>query len=73
MIITICEKGDDNLNDELRNTVMRKRGELNLNTKELAEITGVSQWTLSAFFRGTRTNLHKSTINKLNNWLYKQL
>lgn len=59
--------------DNLIKAVMRKKGELNLSTKDLAENTGVSQWTLSALFRGKRIRIYKSTEKKLNDWLYTKI
>lgn len=61
------------MDQQMVKTVMRKRGELNLTNKELSNITGVSQWTLSALFKGKRTKIHKETERKLNNWLYSKL
>lgn len=61
------------MNKEMIKAVMRKRGELNLTNKQLSNITGVSQWTLSALFKNKRSKIHKDTERKLNKWLYAQL
>lgn len=50
----------------------RKRGELNISVLEMSRETGVSRWTLDKIFKG-KTNIHKSTFDKLNDWLISQL
>lgn len=51
----------------------RKRGELNISVLEMSRETGVSRWTLDKIFKGEKTNIYKSTFDKLNNWLINQL
>lgn len=51
----------------------RKRGELNISVLEISRETGVSRWTLDKIFKGEKTNIYKSTFDKLNNWLINQL
>lgn len=61
------------INPELRTAIGRKRGELNLNLSQLAKETGVSIWTLSPILSGKRTNVNRTTIEKLDNWLYQHI
>lgn len=51
----------------------RKRGELNISVLEMSRETGVSRWTLDKIFKGEKTNIYKSTFDKLNDWLINQL
>lgn len=51
----------------------RKRGELNISVLEMSRETGVSRWTLDKIFKGEKTNVYKSTFDKLNCWLISQL
>lgn len=51
----------------------RKHGELNISVLEMAKETGVSRWTLDKIFKGEKTNVYKSTFDKLNCWLISQL
>lgn len=51
----------------------RKRGELNISVLEMSRETSVSRWTLDKIFKGEKTNIHKSTFDKLNDWLINQL
>lgn len=62
-----------NLNPNQILALKRKRGELNLTVTALARETGVSRWTLDKIFKGEKTNIHKSTFDKLNDWLINQL
>lgn len=49
----------------------RKRGETNTTTKQLAEQTGVSVWTLRAILQSEGGKpTRPSTLDKLNQWLY---
>lgn len=61
-----------NLNTNQILALKRKRGELNLTVTALAREIGVSRWTLDKIFKG-KTNIHKSTFDKLNDWLISQL
>lgn len=49
----------------------RKRGEQNISVIELSRQTGVSRWTLDKLLKGEKTNIYPSTVDKLNQWLYK--
>ena len=62
-----------NLNPNQILALKRKRGELNLTVTALARETGVSRWTLDKIFKGEKTNIHKSTFDRLNDWLINQL
>lgn len=61
------------ISDSLRIALRRKRGELNINVVKLSEETGVSRWTLDKILSGQRTSVRVGTIDKLNDWLYKQI
>lgn len=49
--------------------IKRKRGELDLTMNALAEITGVSKWTLIDIFKHHHRNVNSITFKKLNDWL----
>lgn len=49
--------------------IKRKRGELDLTINALAEITGVSKWTLIDIFKHKHRNVNSITFKKLNDWL----
>lgn len=51
----------------------RKRGELNISVNELARQTGVSRWTLDKILKGRTNSLRPSTVQKINEWLYKHV
>lgn len=59
---------------ELIIALRRKRGEQNLNSKELAAETGISSRTLREFLNseGDRPT-RPSTLAKLNRWLYERV
>lgn len=61
------------VSSKLRTALGRKRGELNINVVTLAQLTGVSRWTLDKILSGERTSVRVETITKLNDWLYKQI
>lgn len=61
------------LSNELVTALKRKRGELNINVIELSNKTGISRWTLDKILSGDRTQVRTKTIDKLNDWLYKQI
>lgn len=61
------------ITESMRIAVLRKRGELNLNYRQLEKATGISHWTLSDVLNGKRTSVHTRTLNQLNEWLYKQI
>ncbi|MCG0891574.1 helix-turn-helix domain-containing protein [Lactiplantibacillus plantarum] len=61
------------VSSKLRTALGRKRGELNINVVTLAQLTGVSRWTLDKILSGERTSVRVGTITKLNDWLYRQV
>lgn len=52
--------------------IKRKRGELDLSIAQLANTTGVSQWTLIDIFKHGHRNVTTATFTKLNNWLISE-
>lgn len=52
--------------------IKRKRGELDLTLTQLADETGVNQWTLRDIFKHDHRNVTTATFTKLNNWLINQ-
>ncbi|WP_054669094.1 helix-turn-helix domain-containing protein [Lentilactobacillus senioris] len=61
------------VNPDLLLAVRRKRGELNLTVAELSNSTGISRWTLSPILSGKHTSANRTTIKKLDNWLYQHI
>lgn len=61
------------LSNNLVLALKRKRGELNINVMQLSVDTGISRWTLDKILSGQRTQVRLETINKLSEWLYKQI
>lgn len=51
--------------------IKRKRGEHDLSVHELAQQTGVSQWTLIDIFKHGQRNVTSPTFKGLNDWLVK--
>lgn len=49
----------------------RKRGEENITVEELSRQTNVSSWTLRHLLNEQRLNVRPSTLDKINQWLYK--
>ena len=57
------------LSNQQVTAIKRKRGELDLSITNLANITGVSKWTLSDIFKHNHRNVTSITFKKLNDWL----
>lgn len=57
------------LSDQQVTAIKRKRGELDLSITNLANITGVSKWTLIDIFKHNHRNVTSITFKKLNDWL----
>lgn len=59
------------INKEVLTAIKRKRGELNLTVKQLAQETGVSRWTLDTILKGNAESVFPTTKEKLVTWLAK--
>lgn len=57
------------LSNQQVTAIKRKRGELDLSITDLANITGVSKWTLIDIFKHNHRNVTSITFKKLNDWL----
>ena len=57
------------LSNQQVTAIKRKRGELDLSITNLANITGVSKWTLIDIFKHNHRNVTSITFKKLNDWL----
>ncbi len=57
------------LSNQQVTAIKRKRGELDLSITNLANITGVSKWTLVDIFKHNHRNVTSITFKKLNDWL----
>lgn len=57
------------LSNQQVTAIKRKRGELDLSITDLANITGVSKWTLIDIFNHNHRNVTSITFKKLNDWL----
>ena len=57
------------LTEQQVTAIKRKRGELDLSITDLANITGVSKWTLIDIFKHNHRNVTSITFKKLNDWL----
>lgn len=53
--------------------ILRKKGELNLNIKELSNETSISRWVLSDLINKRRNLFHFKTIDLLEKWLYSKI
>lgn len=59
------------VSNEMLTALKRKRGEQNISVIELSRQTGVSRWTLDKLLKGEKEAMRPSTVDKLNQWLYK--
>lgn len=59
------------LSDNQLLLLRRKKGELNLTTKALAETLGLNFFTVRKAIKGTN-EMKGQTINRINDWLIKQ-
>lgn len=60
------------LTDKQVVAIKRKRGECDLSITALANITGVSKWTLINIFKHNHRNVNSITFKKLNDWLINE-
>lgn len=60
------------LTEQQVTAIKRKRGELDMSITELANITGVSKWTLIDIFKHEHRNVNSITFKKLNDWIVDQ-
>lgn len=60
------------LTDQQVTAIKRKRGELDMSITDLANTTGVSQWTLIDIFKHNHRNVNSITFKKLNDWLINE-
>ena len=60
------------LSNQQVTAIKRKRGELDLSITDLANITGVSKWTLIDIFKHDHRNVNSITFKRLNDWLINE-
>jgi len=60
------------LSEQQVTAIKRKRGELDLSIVNLANVTGVSKWTLIDIFKHDHRNVTSITFKRLNDWLINE-
>lgn len=60
------------LSEQQVTAIKRKRGELDLSIVDLANVTGVSKWTLIDIFKHDHRNVTSITFKRLNDWLINE-
>lgn len=61
------------VSSEFVQAIRRKRGKKNISVAELSRETGISSWTLRHLLNRDRLGARASTLEKLNQWLYRNV